>query len=102
MQTIEKDDQTIRLRWLLTFIFRYLFVFFGAFVDVVINLRNWETGKFNMKTKENKLLSYIVYQTKGIQDNYLKIGTQNLDVDCFEIALRKIVKSALRGKPKKN
>lgn len=54
-----------------------------------------------MKTKENKLLSYIVYQTKGIQDNYLKIGTQNLDVDCFEIALRKIVKSALRGKPKK-
>ena len=54
-----------------------------------------------MKTKENKLLSYIVYQTKGIQDNYFKIGAQNLDFDFFETALRKIVKSALRGKPKK-
>ena len=71
--------------------------FFRVFVEVVINLTNWETGKFNIKLRKlNNLFSYIVYKTKGTQGKI----EQNLDLDFFQLApWRKIVKSALDGRP---
>lgn len=40
-------------------------LFFRVFVDLVINLTNWETGKLKNKNYENKLLSWSVYRTMG-------------------------------------
>ena len=75
--------------------FRISVCFFRVFVEVVIDLTNWETGKFNIKFRKVNI-SVILSLKRRVERT--KNGKILIWFGLLEIALRTIEKGALHGK----